>query len=189
MKKINLFLIIVTLVFSFLTIISELDEDFIVILKDASIVLTVTLPYLFEKVTGFKISSVFKTIWIVFIFMAHYLGVIAELYNTISYYDKIVHTVSGVLSASLALIILNNTKSSGMGKAFSVLFIVAFSALCAVSWEVFEYVCDNLFDGDAQRVTLTGVGDTMQDMIVALFGSLMFSVWYVFYGKRLSLKF
>lgn len=187
MKKINLVLIIITLVFSFFTIIFKLDSEFIVILKDLSIVLTVLLPYLFEKVTGFKVSSIFKTIWIIFIFMAHYLGVMVEFYNTISYYDKIVHTVSGVLSACAAMIILNNGFSSG--KAFNVLFIVAFSALCAVSWEVFEYVCDNLFNGDAQRVTLTGVSDTMQDMMVALFGSIMFSLWYVFYGKRFDLKF
>ncbi|MBQ9011437.1 MAG: hypothetical protein IJ093_02190 [Bacilli bacterium] len=43
-------------------------------------------------------------------------------------------------------------------------------------WEVFEYVCNIFVGGDAQRVALTGVNDTMLDMIVAFSGSLVTSI-------------
>ena len=74
--------------------------------------------------------------------MAHYLGVIAGMYNSLEYYDKITHTMSGILSAYLAMIILEHVKLKGKG--MNILFVVSFSALCAISWEVFEFVCNIL---------------------------------------------
>ena len=44
MKKINICLLIITLVCSFITIMGELDKGIVIILKDSSIVLTATLP-------------------------------------------------------------------------------------------------------------------------------------------------
>ena len=51
-------------------------------------------------------------------------------------------------------------------------------ALGAGLWETFEFTCDKIFDKDAQRVLLTGVNDTMKDMIVAYIGSLVFILFY-----------
>ena len=65
---------------------------------------------------------------------------------------------------------------------FNILFIIAFSALCAFAWETFEFVCNLLVGGDAQRVAETGVTDTMLDMIVAFIGAVLFSIGY--YVKR-----
>ena len=184
MKKINVFLIIFTLICAFITIIGELDKGTIIILKDSSIILSLFALYIAEKIFKIKINDGFKTIWIIFIFMAHYLGVIAGMYNSLEYYDKITHTMSGILTAYLAMIILDHIKLKG--KTMNILFIVSFSALCAVSWEVFEFVCNILVGGDAQKVLETGVDDTMLDMIVALLGSLVFSIWYVVNSKRLK---
>ena len=50
MKKINIILLIITLVCSVFTIIGELDRGIVIILKDSSIVLTATLPYIVNKV-------------------------------------------------------------------------------------------------------------------------------------------
>ena len=176
MKKINKLLIILISIIALFTVLFELDKGPVIVLKDISIVLTLILPYLFEKVFKKNLSEGFKLVWIIFIFMAHYLGVICELYNSWTFFDKIVHTISGILTAYVAMIILDDNKVKK--KAFNILFIIAFSALCALTWEIFEFVCNILVGGDAQKVVETGVNDTMLDMIVALIGSILFSIWY-----------
>ena len=176
MKKINKTLILCIAIIALFTVSFELDKGIVIILKDASIVLTLIVPYIFEKIFKKDLSEGFKLIWIIFIFMAHYLGVICELYNSWDFFDKIVHTISGILTAYLAMVILDNYKVRK--KAFNTIFIISFSALCAITWETFEFVCNILVGGDAQKVVETGVNDTMLDMIVALIGSILFSIWY-----------
>lgn len=178
MKKINIFLIITTVILSFITILSELDKGIVIILKDSSIALTLLVPYILKKIFKVKIDESYILIWIIFIILAHYLGVICELYFKIDYFDKVTHTFSGVVSSTAAILILNNVKTKNIG--FNILFILSFSWLCAGLWEVFEFTCNALFGGDAQRVLLTGVTDTMQDMIVAFIGSIVVSIIYYF---------
>jgi len=177
MKKLNILLIIITLVCSAFTVLNELDKSIVIILKDSSIFLTVFLPYIIEKIFKIKLPEGCKTVWIIFIFLAHYLGVAAEFYNKWEGFDKVTHTMSGVLSAYVAAIILQYNKSKKL--PFNVLFILSFTWLCAGLWEVFEFTCNYLFGGDAQRVAATGVSDTMWDMIVAFFGSIAFSIYYI----------
>ena len=52
--------------------------------------------------------------------------------------------------------------------------------LIASIWEVFEYLSSYYFNVDPQKVILTGVTDTMGDMIVALFGSILVCSSYYF---------
>jgi len=181
MKKLNILLIVITLACSAFTVLGELDKSIVIILKDSSIFLTIFLPYIIEKVFKIKIAEGCKTIWIIFIFLAHYLGVAAEFYNKWEGFDKVTHTMSGVLSAYVAAIVLQYNKSKKL--PFNVLFILSFTWLCAGLWEVFEFTCNHFFGGDAQRVVATGVSDTMWDMIVAFFGSIAFSIYYVIKTK------
>lgn len=181
MKILNIFLIIITLVCSAFTIFGELNQDIVIILKDSSIILTVTLPYIIQKLFKVKINEGLITIWIIFIFLAHYLGVTAEFYNKWPFFDKVTHTMSGILTGYIALVILSHQKTKN--KLFNVLFIVSFSWLCAGIWEVFEFTCNYFFGGDAQRVAATGVSDTMWDMIVAFIGSIIVSIWYILKSK------
>lgn len=177
MKKINILLLVVTLVCSFFTIIGELDKGIVIILKDSSILLTATAPYIFNKIFKYKLSDGFIFVWLVFIFLAHYMGVTAEFYNEWPLFDKVTHTMSGVLTAYIAILMLN--KLNYKNKWFNVLFIISFSWLCAGLWETFEFTCDNLFNGDAQKVVQTGVDDTMGDMLVAFFGAIFVSILYL----------
>lgn len=177
MKKINFGLIIITLVCAFFTIINELDKGIVIILKDLSIVFTISVPYLVKKVFKVNINEGFITCWIIFIFMAHYLGVILGWYNFFEGFDKVTHTISGFLTAYVAMLILEYKKNKD--KLFGVLFMISFTWLCAGMWEVFEFTCNALFGGDAQMVLETGVDDTMWDMIVAFMGSLILSIYYL----------
>lgn len=176
MKKINLFLIVLTVVLASITIFGEFDRGIVIVLKDSSIILTLLFPYIFKKIFNIKIGEGFIFVWIIFIFLAHYMGVICELYNKWYYFDKVTHTFSGVLSGCVGVLILKNNKVNSL--AFRILFILSFTWLCAGLWEVFEFTCNALFGGDAQRVALTGVTDTMLDMIVAFVGSIIVCIGY-----------
>lgn len=175
MKKVNMLLIIITLVCAFFTIILELDKGIVIVLKDSSIIFTVTLPYIFNKLFKYKLNEGFIFIWIIFIFLAHYMGVTAEFYNKWEGFDKVTHTMSGVLTAYIGLLFIPKKCSKIW---FDILFIIAFSWMCAGLWETFEFVCNLLVGGDAQRVAATGVTDTMMDMIVAFIGASVFSIGY-----------
>ena len=176
MKKINYFLIGFTILLSLITICSEIDKGIVIVLKDSSIILTLTIPYIIKKIFKIEINEYLIFIWIIFIFLAHYMGVICELYFKWQYFDKVTHTLSGVVSGAVAVLILEKVKVKNM--LFNILFILSFSWLCAGLWEVFEFTCNLLFGGDAQRVALTGVTDTMLDMIVAFFGSMFVCLCY-----------
>ena len=183
MKKINYLLILITLICSFVTIFWEAEKDIVIILKDASIIVTVCLPYIIRKIFKIDLNEGFITMWIIFIFFTHYLGVIAEYYNKWEGFDKVTHMLSGVISAYGAAIILKYNKTKNI--IVNILFIVSFSWLCAGLWETFEFACNYFVGGDAQRVAETGVSDTMWDMIVAFIGSIFFCIYYYITSKIL----
>ena len=73
---------------------------------------------------------------------------------------------------------------------FICLFIFIFSLATSGLWEVCEFTIDNLFNSDMQR-RATGVYDTMKDIIVALFGNIIFILSYIFEykNKKLLIRF
>lgn len=180
----NIVLIIIAILGSFYLVVTR-DDQIGLILKDASILLTITSPYWIEKIFKKKLSPIVKFICILFVFCAHFLGATVELYNEFTYYDKITHTISGVLTALLALLLLKQLDMYRENKIFfNVLFIISVTLSVAVCWEFFEYFGNIFFGGDAQRVAKTGVNDTMQDMLVAFIGSIIVSILYVIEEKR-----
>lgn len=181
MKKINISLIVIISLLGIIKVFGELDEKLVWILKDLSIILTVSAPYILQKIFKIKISDGLSFMYIIFIFMAHYFGVIEKFYNNFYYYDKIVHTLSGALTAYVAYLILKNKQIKDT--MFNITFIIAFTFMIAGLWEIFEFTCNALFGGDAQRVLETGVDDTMWDIIVAFIGSIIFTVVISIKGK------
>ena len=110
-------------------------------------------------------------------------------YEWIPCWDKLLHFLSGFLFAVLGMVVYFAKKPGhalDRADAFNAsLYTWMFAVLSAVLWEIWEYAVS--FSGaDPQQVASTGVGDTMQDMIVCLIGSLfvLFSVWrYYHKGK------
>ena len=176
MKKINYILILITIFCGVLVSLTALNQGIVVFLKNISIILTVCIPLIYQKLFKTKLPEYIITIWIIFIIMAHFLGVIMYGYEYYPGYDKIVHTFSGILTAAVAIMILEKVKIKRL--AFAFIFIIALSSMGAFLWETFEFVCNILVGGDAQKVAETGVNDTMLDMIVAFIGSLITATIY-----------
>ena len=145
-----------------------LDKDLYGVLIRLSIIPLALLPNIVKK--KIKITERIEVIYLLFLFIAHFLGSIVNLYYQISWYDTFVHYMSGWITASLGYIIC--VKACEKNNKFISLFLLTFSSLIAVMWEIFEFTCDLLFHKDAQNVLTTGVTDTMTDLIVALFGCI-----------------
>ncbi len=181
-KKINI-LIVLTAVLGTLYFVFTKDNNIVLVLKDISIVFTISALYIINKIFKLNISDGLNFVYIVFVFIAHFLGVICELYNHIYWFDKFSHFLSGILSSFVAIYILVKTKDKN-NLFIKVLFIICFSISIATLWEVFEYLASVYLNVDPQKVKLTGVTDTMNDIIVAILGTIIVSVCYWFEHKE-----
>ena len=138
------------------------------------------LPWIIKKLFKIEIPSNLITTYLIFVFMAHFLGSILDFYHIFNNYDKIMHFLSGILTAYIGLYLIMLLKSYNKKNIiFNIIFIIGFTLSIAFFWEVFEFVNDSLFGKDAQNVLTTGVDDTMWDMIVAFLGSIIISIIYI----------
>lgn len=154
-----------------------------------SIIIVCIVPWLIKKVLKYEMSETLKFIYFLFVFIALILGSIYNLYRTISWFDLLAHFLSGIVTCVLALIILK--KFDLLKKdlpIFHIVFIIAFSLMIASFWEFFEFLSDKVLKGDTQWVLLTGVDDTMTDMLIAFLSSVIFSVFY-YIGSITNKKF
>jgi len=169
-KKINNLLIIITLVGSIL-VLCKSKIDLVNILKILSIFFTINIGNIIKKYV--YIDDNINHIYIIFIILAHFLGVILNLYNSMMYYDKLVHFLFGFVSSYIIYKLLNKSN-------INIIFIVM---TLASFWEIFEYLSSIILNVDPQNVLVTGVNDTMQDIIAALFGTLLFCLKIINFKK------
>lgn len=189
MKYLNYLLIIIAIIGGIYVVITK-DDEIGLILKDLSLIITMLLPYIIEKLFKVKIDERIKFIYLAFVFCAQFLGTTLEWYNKINYFDKINHTLSGVLTAYASLVILHLfNKYEHDNVLFNIVWMISVTLAIAGLWEIFEYLANIIFGGDAQRVVATGVNDTMQDIIVAFLGSIMVALVYRFYNKNVLFTF
>lgn len=144
------------------------------------IILVMLLPWIIEKLFKIEIPGALRTVYLIFVFVAHFLGSIVDFYHAFNNYDKLMHFLSGILTGLIAIYIVSLLKGYDKKRfVLNIIFILGFSMLIASAWEMFEFTCDNIFGKDAQNVLTTGVDDTMWDMIVAFIGSILVSILYI----------
>lgn len=180
-KRINIILILIASIGSIYFAITN-DNNIVYVLKDISVILSISALYIIQKLFKIEINDNINFIYILFIFLAHFLGVIVDLYGKIYWYDKFVHFLSGIVSSLGAIYLLVKLKAN-KNILFNILFIISFTMLIASCWEIFEYTSSKLFGLDPQKVLTTGINDTMMDIVVALLGSLLVSISYYFEHK------
>nr|WP_297171866.1 hypothetical protein [uncultured Agathobaculum sp.] len=97
-------------------------------------------------------------------------------YDLVPYWDKILHFLSGFLFAALGTAVYFTCKPGHRRERADAwnasLYTWMFSLMSATVWEIWEYAV-SLTGADPQQVASTGVGDTMQDMIVCAIGGLI----------------
>ena len=137
-------------------------------LKILSIFLSINVINIINN--KYKINDKVNLVYIIFIILAHFMGVILNFYDKFIYYDKFVHFIFGFLCAFVLNYLLNIK--------YKKIIVINITMFLATMWEIYEYVCSLLFNIDPQNNLTTGVNDTMLDLIVALIGSIIVSIFY-----------
>lgn len=143
------------------------------------------LPSIIEKRFRLDIPSEFEIVLILFIYGAIFLGELHQFYDRFWWWDKMLHSFSGLILGNVGFLIVSYLNSSTkMYIKLSPIFVAFFSFCFAVSmgaiWEIFEYLMDNFFGFFMQRDSLD---DTMIDIILDTLGALIFAILGYFQQK------
>lgn len=147
------------------------------------LVIPVLMVPMFLKKTKFKLSSGELFWYYLFVFFSDFLGCVVNLYNTVSWYDTVVHFSSGIFTFFVGLFIIDRIDKGDTNVWIKVIFGISFVCLIAVIWEIFEFGSDVILDLNLQHSSDTGVVDTMIDMIAALGGGIVGVGYYLVMGK------
>ncbi len=113
------------------------------------------LPIFLSKKFKLDIPVALEVSIYLFIFSAEILGEINNFFGEVPYWDTILHTINGFLSASLGfslVYILNeNDDSINLSPFFVSLVAFCFSMTIGAIWEIYEYSVDVLLGTDMQK--------------------------------------
>ncbi len=189
MKKINNVLIFLCSLTSICVFIKDFNagvQDRF--LADLSMIVVLLIPKIVRALFKIKISDALEFVFVIFMILAQLLGSVLCWYDSIWWYDLFAHFLSGVLTSILALVIMNWMKINVKNKWFNVIFMIGFTLMVASLWEFGEYAADLIMKTDVQHVLDTGVSDTMEDMLIAFFGSVITCALYLFDNKKEMIK-
>lgn len=115
-----------------------------------------TLPTIASRTFKVKLPTTLEIIIYLFIFGAEILGEIQNFYGVFKYWDTMLHTLNGFLSAAIGfslIDILNRTERFHikMTPLFVALVAFCFSMTIGVLWEFFEFAADRYFNTDMQK--------------------------------------
>lgn len=129
----------------------------------------------------FRVSDGLYYAGLAFVFFASPMGSVLDLYRSFGPYDKIVHFFSGILLATLGMMIITyllkkfghvEEEQMVIMLVPAVIFAFFFSSAGAGIWEIFEFTADRLAGGGMQR----GMVDTVTDIIAGNIGALVYAV-------------
>lgn len=184
MKKINNIIIILSLVIELIYFIMNpiITVDNILLLL--SYIPVIFIPrifnYIFKK-SKIKITDDIEFAYLIFLILAFLFGSIMGGYSRIYWYDSFTHLLSGVFTAFMAIVLLKwLNRYNKKDIVFNIIYIILVTLSVAVLWECTEFTIDKILGTDTQKVLTTGVNDTMKDMICALVGSILYSIYYLY---------
>lgn len=128
----------------------------------------------------FRVSDGLYYAGLAFVFFASPMGSVLDLYRSFGPYDKIVHFFSGILLATLGMMMIRylikkfgNLDEGQLAKLIvpAIAFAFFFSSAGAGIWEIFEFTADKVAGGGMQR----GMVDTVTDIIAGNIGALTYS--------------
>ena len=158
------------------------------------------IPFVFRPIFKESIGDTIYAVFVIFTFLASFLGSVLGFYGSVWWYDLAMHFAFGYLGAIIGLFFVCKLADVGALRPVFVIFVCfSVSLMFAALWEVFEFTTDVLLEGTAQGVPVeladgtfaTLVNDTMEDIICNLCGALVFVIHYaahVFSGRSLLLN-
>ena len=178
-------------------------------------IVTLSFPKYLKDKYHIKFHNWIEILVLVFLFLAIILGFVQDFYVVIRGFDKLVHAISGVVIALVALQGVNiytsyieNKKAQSIPATFRIFFALTFSISLLVLWEFYEFFVDlvtyhlSVNPTNMQRYQWVsnssffpqdyGLQDTMLDLLLGAAGSVVVSITaYIFLRraeKRQNLK-
>ena len=131
---------------------------------------------LFYRLTGLKLVHQLNFIILAFTLIAYPLGSCLDFYARFPGYDKLMHMLSGAFVSLMCILLYCTLKPEhriGRGDFWLALLFTFFGSMAVAGlWELAEYAINLVSGRDVQHVLDTGVGDTMQDMLVCMIGTI-----------------
>lgn len=125
-------------------------------------------------------------LWIVLALFLHVVGGFTGFYDDLWGWDHLTHAMSSSLVAALGfvtVVVLDKYASSiYLPRAFLAFFIVMFTMAVGVSWELMEYVNDQIFGSRLQY----SLDDTMVDLLFDSFAGFIVAAYGSHYLKRMT---
>ena len=173
-------------------VVSIYEQQWLNVAAISGILLLTALPMLILRRLEIFIPPEFELLTIGFIFAALFLGETQDFYGRFWWWDLALHTTSGVLLGILGFLlvyVLNETPrlDMHMRPGFVAFFAFCFALTVGALWEVFEFTMDKLAGTNMQKPflgDLSGLTDTMWDMIVDALGALAVALAGYLYMKR-----
>ncbi|MGM9969950.1 MAG: hypothetical protein ACI35S_06095 [Anaeroplasma sp.] len=150
------------------------------------------LPSILEKTWKIDIPSFMEIIFLIFSTLAFLFGEIGDFYIEISWWDSMLHTLTGAAIACVGFVILNFfnngniTKEFHLGPIFACIFVLCFSISCGAIWEMIEWLADSINGTNMQRymdsITLVpyegrrALMDTMKDLFLDAGGAFAVTI-------------
>lgn len=123
-------------------------------------------------------------LWIVLALFLHVVGGFSGFYDRVPGWDHLTHAMSASLVAALGfvtVVVLDKYADSiYLPRSFLAFFIVMFTMAVGVSWELMEYVNDQLTGSMLQY----SLDDTMVDLLFDSFGGFIVAAYGSYYLKR-----
>ncbi len=192
-QKLNIFISNLTRVILILIlirgfVIGDHSQGFLIIITFA----LTYYPSILSKKFGVYLPKRLQLIITLFIFAAQILGEIGDFYEKISWWDTMLHTISGVILGLVGFLFVYLLNEKGninvnLSPRFVILFAFCFALTMGVFWEFFEFGADRIFGYNMQNFRMPGedgLVDTMCDLIVDTIGAIIACIGGYIYIKR-----
>lgn len=114
-----------------------------------------SVPALLHTALRLRMPNTLEIAVAAFIFAAEILGEISNFYGQFPFWDTMLHTVNGFLSAAIGFSVIDLLNTHAKGVKLSPLFVAlvsfCFSMTVGVLWEFFEFGGDRLAHLDMQK--------------------------------------
>lgn len=142
----------------------------------------ITLPFLIEKRFRLEFPRQYLILLLLFFYASMFLGTANHFFTRFWWWDKMLHSFSGLIFANLGFLIAmylgrSQKLDSKFNRTLVTMFSFCFSVASGAVWEIYEYSMDKTFGFLYQGI---GIDDTMLDIICDTLGALIFALFAFF---------
>jgi len=192
MDALNMYINLVRVALTCLALYHVYKREYMPTLSVGAVFALTYLPWVVDAIFGIRMDLVGNVLYIALIVMTIYLGNVLKYYSKFSWWDRLIHFLSGITFVSFGVAIAHG---AGVSNRFHVLFFcLTLSAFLHVIWEVLEYASDSIFHTNSQSwqkvnvavnhqpeaaIQPAGLVDTMNDTIVCMISTVAAcAVWW-----------